>query len=407
MPIQVEDETSPLKKVLLHRPGAELEQLTPQTLEELLFDDIPYLAAAQSEHDCFAQVLAANGADVLYVEDLVAQTLRQSVNIKEQFLLDFLDEAGPLATYYQNELLELLLDLPDEKDLVLKTMSGVKISELADVKQGPLVKAMSYSTRFVCAPIPNLYFTRDPFASIGAGVSMNRMFSATRNRETLYSRYILHHHPDFCGTPFYYQHNAPYSIEGGDILNLSPRLLAVGLSQRTSPEAVELLAHNIFADAHAKVDTILALDIPNVRAYMHLDTVFTQVDKDKFTIHPGILYKLDIYILRKRNTGGEYNVEHSIRPLEQVLSELLGLGSCLLLHCGGQDSVASAREQWNDGANTLCLAPGVVVVYDRNTVTNRILRENGVTVLSIPSSELSRGRGGPRCMSMPLQRQYT
>lgn len=227
-----------------------------------------------------------------------------------------------------------------------------------------------------------------------------------QKKRNSFGKYMLEHHPDFAGqTPFYYRRELPYSIEGGDILNLSNKVLAIGISQRTTAEAIELLAQNIFADETAEIETILALDIPAVRAFMHLDTVCTQVDYDKFTIHPGILGTLRIFEIRKADKKGELDVTEVHASLENVLAAHLGLDKVTLIQCGGKDIIASEREQWNDGSNTLCIAPGTVVVYDRNYVTNQILRENGVRVLEMASSELSRGRGGPRCMSMPLVRE--
>lgn len=405
MAIHVASETGTLEKVLLHRPGQELEHLTPDYLERLLFDDIPYLSAAQREHDAFAQVLRQNGAEVVYLEDLMAETLRCSPQLRETFVRDFITEAGSVARNYQGELFRLLLDTADEKELVLKTMAGVNASELRPSEGSPLADLVRRDDRFVLEPIPNLYFTRDPFATIGGGVSLNRMYSATRRRETIYGRYILEHHPDFAGqVTFYYTPDLPFSIEGGDILNLSPKVLAIGISQRTTPEAIELLAGTVFRDPGSPVETILALDIPSMRAFMHLDTVFTQVDRGKFTIHPGILESLRIYEITRGGRPGSIRATELKAPLEDVLRQRLELDRVTLIHCGGKDRVASEREQWNDGSNTLCIAPGKVVVYDRNCITNRILRDNGITVLEVPSSELSRGRGGPRCMSMPLDR---
>ena len=181
-------------------------------------------------------------------------------------------------------------------------------------------------------------------------------------------------------------------------------MLAIGISQRTTAEAIELLAQRIFEDDSAEIETILALDIPAIRAFMHLDTVCTQVDYDKFTIHPGILGTLRIFELKKGDQKGELKVTEMRSSLAEVLAEHLKLDKVTLIRCGGKDAIASEREQWNDGSNTLCIEPGKVVVYDRNYVTNQILRENGIRVLEMASSELSRGRGGPRCMSMPLER---
>lgn len=406
MAIRVTNEIGKLKKVLLHRPGHELEQLVPELLDLLLFDDIPYLNAAQKEHDHFASVLRENGAEVVYLEDLVAETIAQDEAIRERFVADFIRESGSVATHYRREITRILLDIADDKELVLKTMAGINLLEIESNLTGPLVKAVDRKFKFVMDPIPNLYFTRDPFACIGEGVSLNHMFSITRNRETVYGRYVLNHHPDFHSrVPFYYHHNDPFSIEGGDILNLNKHVLAVGISQRTTPEAIELLAKNLFREGSSDIDTILAIDIPSIRAYMHLDTVFTQIDRNKFTIHPGILDYVTIYTLKKVDDSGAFTVSAPTHDLQHVLAEALALDEVSLIRCGGMDRVASEREQWNDGANTLCIAPGVVVVYDRNNITNRILADMGVTVLEIPSSELSRGRGGPRCMSMPLVRE--
>ena len=404
MPICVRSETGTLEQVLLHRPGAELEQLVPGELERLLFDDIPYLQAAQQEHDAFAEMLRHNGTQVLYLEELMAQTLAADPQVRRRFVRQFIEEGGRIARHFQPALYEYLTALGDD-ELVRRTMTGVSMEEfLPEGQRGALVSLTRGSHRFVLDPIPNLYFTRDPFACIGEGVSLNAMYSPTRRRETIYGQYILKYHPDFAGqVPFYYRREDPFSIEGGDILNLSPRLLAVGISQRTTPEAIEILARNIFRDETAEIRTILALDIPNLRAFMHLDTVLTQVDQDTFTVHPEILGSLRVY---RMTSGGRDSLQVTERTgtLEEVLAGEMGLTRVKLIRCGGGDRVASEREQWNDGSNTLCIAPGKVVVYDRNYVTNAILRDNGIQVLEMPSSELSRGRGGPRCMSMPLRR---
>ena len=404
MPICVRSETGTLEQVLLHRPGAELEQLVPGELERLLFDDIPYLQAAQQEHDAFAEMLRHNGTQVLYLEELMTQTLAADPQVRRRFVRQFIEEGGRIARHFQPALYEYLTALTDD-ELVRRTMTGVSMEEfLPEGQRGALVSLTRGSHRFVLDPIPNLYFTRDPFACIGEGVSLNAMYSPTRRRETIYGQYILKYHPDFAGqVPFYYRREDPFSIEGGDILNLSPRLLAVGISQRTTPEAIEILARNIFRDETAEIRTILALDIPNLRAFMHLDTVLTQVDQDTFTVHPEILGSLRVY---RMTSGGRDSLQVRERTgtLEEILAGEMGLPRVKLIRCGGGDRVASEREQWNDGSNTLCIAPGKVVVYDRNYVTNAILRDNGIQVLEMPSSELSRGRGGPRCMSMPLRR---
>ena len=405
MAIHVKSEIGKLKKVMLHRPGQELEHLVPEDLERLLFDDIPYLKTAKIEHDMFAEIMRGQGVEVVYLEDLTADVLKNPEK-KEQFVREFIAEGGASAAKVRDQLYDYLMKISDEKELVLKTMSGIRASELNVKMSCPLVSLVKKESQFLLDPIPNLYFTRDPFACIGNGVSLNRMYSRTRRRETLYGKYILKYNPDFAGkVPFYYDRDMDFSIEGGDILNLSNKVIAIGISQRTTPEAIELLAQNIFVDKASEIETIIALDIPAVRAIMHLDTVCTQVDYDKFTIHPGIMQTLRIFEIKPGDRKGQLKVTESDAMLSGILAKYLELDKVTLIKCGGKDRIASEREQWNDGSNTLCIEPGKVVVYDRNYVTNEILRQHGIEVLEMASSELSRGRGGPRCMSMPLERE--
>lgn len=409
--INVTSEIRPLKKVLLHRPGNELLNLTPDTLGDLLFDDIPYLPVAQREHDEFARVLKENGVEVVYLEKLMAEVLALSDEIREEFLNQFIYEAGIRTPKYRDLVFHYLNSFKDEYELVLKTMEGIQIYEINRSKrkdEKSLVDLVTEETDFLADPMPNLYFTRDNFASIGRGISLNKMYSVTRNRETIYAEYIFKYHPDFKGqVDKYYDRDLPYHIEGGDILNLNDHILAVGISQRTTPEAIDQLAKNLFKDDKCKIDTVLAFNIPNSRAFMHLDTVFTQVDRNKFTYHPGIVDTLQVFEITEGNiedSDEDLNVVEINDSLENILSSYLKI-PVTLIPCAGGDKVASEREQWNDGSNTLAIAPGVVIVYDRNSVTNEVLRRFGIKVIEMRSAELSRGRGGPRCMSMPLVRE--
>ena len=409
--INVTSEIKPLKKVLLHRPGNELLNLTPDTLQELLFDDIPYLPVAQKEHDEFARVLKENGVEVVYLEDLVTDVISLSYEIREEFLKQFIYEAGITTPKYRDLVFNYLNSFKNPKELVLKTMEGIQVSEVNQrlkKTDKSLVDLVTEETQFIAAPMPNLYFTRDNFASIGNGISLNHMYSVTRNRETLYAEFIFKYHPEFKDqVDKYYNRDIPYSVEGGDILNLNEHILAVGISQRTKAEAIDELAKNLFKDKNCKIDTVLAFNIPNARAFMHLDTVFTQIDRNKFTYHPGIMDTLQVFEITEgndENSDEDLNVVEINDSLENILSSYLKM-PVVLIPCAGGDKVAAEREQWNDGSNTLCIAPGVVVVYDRNNITNQVLRENGLKVLEIPGAEISRGRGGPRCMSMPLIRE--
>ena len=403
--INVKSEIMPLKKVLLHRPGNELLNLTPDSLGRLLFDDIPYLKVAKEEHDEFARILRENGVEVVYLEDLMTEVLDQNPDLREKFVRQFVYEAGIKTPKYKDAVITFLMEFHDNKELVLKTMEGINVNELAAMERDTehsLVDKVTEDSKFLADPMPNLVFTRDPFASIGNGISLNKMYSVTRNRETIYAEYIFNYHPDYKDTIKYYDRYNPYHIEGGDILVLNEHTLAIGVSQRTQPESIEQIALNMFKDPDCEIDTILAFNIPNSRAFMHLDTVFTQIDYDKFTYHPGIMDTLQVFEIKEDIAQG-VKVEEINDSLENILEKYLNK-DITLIPCGGGDKIISEREQWNDGSNTLCIAPGVVIVYDRNNITNAVLRRYGIKVLEMHGSELSRGRGGPRCMSMPLVR---
>ena len=409
--INVTSEIAPLKKVLLHRPGKELLNLTPDTLGRLLFDDIPFLPVAIKEHEEFAQILKDNGVEVVYLEDLMAEVLDLSDEIRDKFIKQFVYEAGIRAPKYKKLAIKYLKNIKDNKELVLKTMEGIQISDISKEEREidrSLTDLIDEEDKFIADPMPNLYFTRDPFASIGNGISLNKMYSVTRNRETIYAEYIFNYHPEYKEqvTKYYDRYN-PYHIEGGDILNINNHVLAVGISQRTEPEAIDELAKNLFKNPECEIDTVLAFNIPNSRAFMHLDTVFTQIDYDKFTYHPGIMDTLQVFEITEGDDPDSFEdltVTEINDSLENILRKYVGR-DITLIPCAGGDKVAAEREQWNDGTNTLCIAPGVVVVYNRNNITNNILREHGIKVFEMSSAELSRGRGGPRCMSMPLMRE--
>ncbi len=404
MAICVKSEIGKLRKVLIHRPGGELEHLTPEYLTTLLFDDIPYLKRAQIEHDSFADTLRGCGVEVVYLCDLVAQALDTDPYVRRQFITEFLSNADTRIVGHEKELFKLLMDEPDTRTMVLRTMEGIIDDGFDFKKTNPLLNLTRTKAGFILDPIPNLYFTRDPMASVGCGASLNHMFSVTRNRETIYMKYVFEHHPDFQNkVKKYYDPSIPYSIEGGDIHNLSEDTLAIGLSERTTAQAIEVLARRIFADEESTIRNILAIDIPNMRAFMHLDTVLTQADRGVFIVHPGILHNIKVYRVFP-GAKGTIKAESLKGTLESIFCRFLGLDEVRFIKCGGNNMIAAEREQWNDGSNALCVEPGTVIVYDRNTITNDILRDNGLKTLEIASSELSRGRGGPRCMSMPLVR---
>jgi len=399
---RVNSEIGKLEAVLLHRPGPELERLTPQYLEELLFDDIPWLGRIREEHDMFADTLRSCGCRVFYYEELLTQVLEDSSVRRE--IIDETARFTGISRLREGELLrEHLYDRP-AAELAGILIAGLSKSDVDRTHFPPSLSShITDDYSFYINPLPNLYFTRDPGAVIGEGLSVNAMKTAARSRESLLLSYINRYHPSMGGgeAPLWYDYHYPDAIEGGDMLVLSPSVLAVGCSARTSPAAIEKLGENLF-EGSPSVREILVFSIPPKRAYMHLDTVFTMVDRDKFIIYPGIREDVKIYRLEKGNGPGR-----AITPLdslEDALTESLGLEMVRLIHSGGGDRITAAREQWNDSTNTLAVAPGKVVTYRRNTASNRTLRENGIEVIEIEGSELVRGRGGPRCMSMPLRR---
>ncbi len=401
LPINVYSEIGKLKKVLLHRPGKELENLMPEYLERLLFDDIPYLKIAQQEHDAFANIFIENGIEVEYLEDLTVESLIND-EVKSKFVDEYIEEAGIKEDRETGILKEYFMSFSNEKEMVLKMMEGIRKSDIKDYRGPGLADFLSNQYPFIIDPMPNLYFTRDPFAAIGNGVSIHKMLTTTRNRETIFGKYIFNYNPVYRGTKLFYDRTEDYSLEGGDILVLNKETLAVGISLRTNPNAIEKFANSILTE-DSSFKKVLAVDIPKSRAFMHLDTVFTMVDYNKFTIHPNIKSDIVVYILKK--VDGKMDITEERGSLEEVLEKELNIDKVKLFKCGGDSVIDASREQWNDGSNTLCISPGQVIVYSRNYVTNEILEAEGIKTHIMPSSELSRGRGGPRCMSMPLIRE--
>jgi len=404
--INVCSEIMPLKKVLLHRPGNELLNLTPDELKRLLFDDIPYLKVAREEHDELARILSMYGVEVVYLEDLMTEVLDINPSIRDKFIKQFVYEAGIKTPKYKNVTINYLTGFSNNKELVLKTMEGISVNELSMLERNmehSLVDLSEEEHKFLADPMPNLMFVRDPFASIDSGISLNKMHSPVRSRETIYAEYIFEYHPEYKNTIKYYDRHNISSIEGGDILILNDHVLAVGISERTTSEAIEELALNLFRDSNCNINTILAFKIPKTRTCMHLDTVFTQIDYDKFIYYPGIMNELEVFEITE-DIIEDIKVKKINDNLEDILETYLKR-DITLIPCGAGDKIISQREQWNDGANTLCIAPGIVITYDRNNITNAVLRRYGIKVIEMHSSELSRGRGGPRCLSMPLIRE--
>ena len=393
-------EIGKLNKVLLHRPGKELEKLTPNNFERLLFDDIPYLKVAQEEHDRFAEVLKENGVEVCYYQQETAKALAD-IEVRRNFVNEFVNMTKDFSESMREAVVEFLM-AKEPEDLVATCIAGVFSNEIK-ATAGSLFDIVKSEEVFALDPMPNLYFTRDPGACVGNGINIHHMSTPARRRESLLLEYMTKYNRDFAleDTPMWYNIRGKYSIEGGDVLVLSKEIVAIGFSQRTTLAGIECFAENLLKNSQFK--KVLVFDIPKCRAFMHLDTVFTMVDYDKFTIHPEIEGPLGVYEITL-GADGQLKYNAMMDELANILALELKIPAVDLIRCGGGDLIAAQREQWNDGSNTLCIAPGTVVTYERNYVTNDLLDKRGIKVLSIPSAELSRGRGGPRCMSCPVNR---
>ena len=392
----VDSEVGTLRSVILHRPGAELRRLTPRNNDALLFDGLPWVARAQEEHDAFAALLRSRGVEVLLLSDLLIEALASGA-ARIQGIAAAVD-ARRLGLPLAQELSAHLRGLPPP-ELAYLLMAGMTFTELpftADAGTS-LVRRMHFHDDFVIEPLPNLMFTRDSSFWIGPRVAMTSLALPARIRETSLTDLIYAHHPRFLGVRRAYEsHTAP--VEGGDVLLLAPGVVAVGVGERTTPAGAEALARSLFDDDLAH--TVLAVPIAQERATMHLDTVCTMVDVDAAVMYPAITDSLSAFTLTRTPDGIRIS---DAAPFVKAAAVAMGIDRLRVIDTG-LDPVTAEREQWDDGNNTLALAPGVVVAYERNTETNARLADAGIEVLPIAAAELGTGRGGPRCMSCPAAR---
>jgi arginine deiminase len=400
----VDSEVGRLRQVILHRPDLELKRLTPANAADLLFDDVLWVSRAQEEHDTFADALRSRGVVVHYYGDLLTQTLE--VPEARAYILDRVFDPrlyGPLAV----PALRSAMDGLPASQLAEFLGGGITKREMAEF--GPDPKSIAFRSLdpddFVLAPLPNLLYQRDTSCWIYGGVSVNAMRRPARIRETITDEAVYRWHPMFAEADFKIWYDgsaaAPASIEGGDVLVIGNEAVLVGMSERTTPQAVEVLASRLFAAGAARC--LVAIDMPKERAFMHLDTMLTMADHGVFTKYAG-MGMLPSYTIEPGATTAELKLtDHPPQDMHRAIAAALGLPEIKVL-TAVQDVHSAQREQWDDGCNVLAVEPGVVVAYERNVTSNAYLQDSGIEVIAVPGGELGRGRGGPRCMSCPIER---